>query len=276
MTDAQATIVGRVGSIRRYPIKSMIGEELAATEVTGSGLRGDRAYALVDLETGKVASAKNPRRWPNLFEFRAAFASPPGDADASSPPPVRITLPDGGELTTDQADVEARLSDAVGRPVRLARSTFEGAIAEGYWPDHDWLPAPDAAFDFPLPAGSFFDEAMVHLLTTATLDRLQALAPASRFDVRRFRPNLLIEPVEGLDGFIEDAWLGRTLQIGAVRLRIDSPCPRCVMTTLPQADLPKDPAVLRTIVQKNAGNAGVYASILQAGPIAVGDAVTLL
>ena len=274
MTDAQATIVGRVGSIRRYPIKSMLGEELDAAEVTGRGLRGDRAYALVDTETGKVASAKNPRRWPNLFAFRSAFATPSGEAASSAP--VRITLPDGGTVSTDQPDVEARLSEAVGRPVRLARSAFEGATAEGYWPDHDWLPAPDEAFDFRCPEGTFFDEAMVHLLTTATLDRLQALASGSRFDVRRFRPNLLIEPAEGLDGFIEDAWIGRTLQIGAARLRIDGPCPRCVMTTLPQPDLPKDPAVLRTIVQQNQGNASVYASVLQPGLVAVGDAVSLL
>ncbi|APW62388.1 MOSC domain-containing protein [Paludisphaera borealis] len=274
MANAQATVVGRVGSMRRYPIKSMIGEELDVAEVTERGLRGDRAYALVDLETGKVASAKNPRRWPNLFEFRAAIVGPSGDA--SSPPPVRITLPGGDVLTTDQADVDARLSDAVGRPVRLARSAFEGAIAEGYWPDHEWLPAPDEAFEFEFPPGSFFDGAMIHLITTATLNRFQALAPDSRFDVRRFRPNLVIEPAEGIDGFAEHAWIGRTLQIGAVLLRIDSPCPRCVMTTLPQADLPKDPAILRTIVQKNAGNAGVYASIVQAGTTAVGDAVSLL
>lgn len=274
MTDTQATLVGRVGSIRRYPIKSMLGEELDAAEVTERGLRGDRAYALVDLETGKVASAKNPRRWPNLFAFRSAYATQSGEV--SSGAPVRITLPDGGVVSTDQPDVEARLSDAVGRPVRLARSAFDGATAEGYWPDHDWLPSPDEAFDFRCPEGTFFDEAMVHLLTTATLDRLQALAPGSRFDVRRFRPNILIEPADGLDGFVENAWLGRTVQIGAVRLRIDGPCPRCVMTTLPQTDLPKDPAVLRTIVQQNQGNAGVYASILQAGQVAVGDAVRLI
>jgi uncharacterized protein YcbX len=239
--------------------------------VTDRGLKGDRAFALVDLETGKVASAKNPRRWPDLFAFRSAFAGPAADGA-----PARVTLPDGQTISTDQADVDARLSAAVGRPVRLARSTFEGATSEGYWPEHDWLPAPGEAFDFELPAGSFFDGAMVHLITTATLDRLQALAPESRFDARRFRPNFVVKPIEGVDGFAEDAWIGRSLRVGPVVLRIDGPCPRCVMTTLPQGDLAKDPGVLRAIVQKNEGNAGVYASVVTAGSVAVGDEVVLI
>src|SRR5437762_11343271 len=106
----------------------MLGEELNASAVTGRGLLGDRAFALVDVETGKVASAKNPRRWPTLFDFRAAYVEPPGDEGPL--PPVRITLPDGETLTTDQANAERRLSAAVGRPVRLAR-IVEGAAVEG-------------------------------------------------------------------------------------------------------------------------------------------------
>src|SRR5262245_34568433 len=119
MSTAQGPVTGRVVAIMRYPVKSMLGEELNATDVTDRGLLGDRAYALVDVETGKVASAKNPRRWPTLFDFRAAYIEPPRDAGAL--PPVRITFPDGESLTTDQPDAEARLSARVGRPVRLAR-----------------------------------------------------------------------------------------------------------------------------------------------------------
>ena len=273
MEAAQGTILGRVGSIGRYPVKSMLGESLEVADVTERGLRGDRAFAMVDVETGKVVSAKNPRRWPDLFTFRAAFAAPFREGGAI--PPARITLPDGATLDTDQPDVEARLSAAVGRPVRLARSAFRGATGEGYWPDHDWLPTPDATFDVPLPEGTFFDGAMVHLLTTATLDRLHALGPASRFDVRRFRPNFVIEPEGDVAGFVEDGWIGRTLAVGGARLRIDRPCPRCVMTTLPQDDLPKDPGVLRTVVQQHAGDVGVYASVVQGGPVARGDVVRL-
>jgi uncharacterized protein YcbX len=276
MADAEETVTGRVVRVRRYPVKSMLGEELDSSEVTPAGLVGDRAFALIDAETGKVVSAKNPKRWPNLFGFQAAYVEPPRDADAL--PPVRITSPDGPILTTDQADIEARLTAGVGRPVRLARTTAaaQGATAEGYWPDHDWLPQRDEVFDFTMPPGTFFDLAAVHLVTTATLDRLAALAPGSRFDVPRFRPNFVIETADGAPGFIEDGWIGRTVAVGDVLLRITGPCPRCVMTTLAQGDLPKDPAVLRAAVHGNSGNVGVYAEVVRGGTVRLGDAVAVL
>jgi uncharacterized protein YcbX len=273
MADSQGSIIGRILQIWRYPVKSMMGEELDATEVNEHGLLGDRAYALIDAGTGKVVSAKNPRRWPNLFDFRAAYAGSPGNAALL--PPVQITLPDGETLTTDQEDIERKLSSAVGGSVRLARSAVEGATAEGYWPDHDWLPQRDEVFEFPLPPGTFFDCATIHLVTTATLDRLRAAAPESRFDVRRFRPNLLIEPTDLTGGFVENHWIGRTLVIGDVQLRIDGPCPRCIMTTLRQGDLPKDPGVLRTVVRENEGNVGVYATVLRGGWVRRGHAISV-
>jgi len=273
MAIPQGTVAGRIAAIWRYPVKSMLGEELNASEVTDRGLLGDRAYALVDRETGKVASAKNPRRWPNMFDIRAAYVEPP--LDARSLPVVRITLPDGTKLTTDQADIEQRLSAMVGRAVRLARSTVEGATSEGYWPDHDWLSQRDEVFEFPLAPGTFFDGAMVHLITTAALDRLQTLAPESRFGVPRFRPNFMIEPTNGASGFIENDWIGHTLVLGDVQLRVDRPCPRCVMTTLNQGNLPKDPAVLRTAVQENSGNVGIYATVIRSGRVQRGDGVEL-
>ena len=270
MTGLEA---GRVSAIWRYPVKSMLGEELNDVEVTERGLRGDRAYALMDVETGKVASAKNPRRWPNLFDFRAAYGVLNGDG--SSLPPARITLPDGETLMTDQEDIDARLSAQIGHPVHLVGSSVLGATAEGYWPDHEWLAQRGEVFEFPLPAGTFFDGALIHLVTTATLRRLQELTPSSRFDVRRFRPNLVIDLGDGADGFVENGWIGRTITLGDVVLHIDGPCPRCIMTTLSQGDLPKDPAVLRTAVQKNEGNVGVYATVIRAGRVRRGDGVKL-
>jgi uncharacterized protein YcbX len=269
MAKTSASGVGRVVAIWRYPVKSMMGEELNSTAVTQLGLLGDRAYALVDAETGKVASAKNPRRWPNLFDFRAAYIDEPTKG------PVRITLPDGTSVSSDQSDIEARLSGAAGRAVRLTTSVPERAAAEGYWPDHDWLPDRDQVFEFPLPPGTFFDCATVHLVTTATLDRLRAAAPASRFEVPRFRPNLVIEPAEGSAGFVEKGWVGHTLDIGGVQLKIEGPCARCVMTTLPQGSLPHDPAVLRTLVRENEGNVGVYAAVARGGTVRRGDTISL-
>lgn len=273
MANMQESEAGRVVAIWRYPVKSMMGEELNATEVTERGVLGDRALALVDAESGKVVSAKNPRRWPNLFDFRAAYVEPP--RDARTLPPARITLPDGESVRTDEANADPRLSASLGRTVRLTRSAFEGAKAEGYWPDHDWLAQRDQTFEVPLPAGTFFDCALVHLITTATLDRLRSTAPASRFEPRRFRPNFIIQPADNTTGFVENGWIGKTVQLGDVLLQVSGPCPRCVMTTLVQGDLPKDPGVLRTVVQQNEGNVGVYASVVRGGRVRRGDSVEL-
>ena len=207
----------------------------------GSGLLGDRAYALVDSSDEKVATAKNPRKWPNLFDFRATFIEPPHiSADL---PPVRITLPDGTIATSQQGDLHQILSNALNRKVtlnRAGRGYVGSASAEEYWPDIEGLDYRDTVTDFALPEGTFFDCATVHLLTTATLDQLRELYPTGRFEVRRFRPNIVMEPTASEKAFIENSWIGHTLAIGdEVRLSITGPCPRCVMTTLPQGDLPK-------------------------------------
>jgi uncharacterized protein YcbX len=124
--------------------------------------------------------------------------------------------------------------------------------------------------------GTFFDCATVHLLTTATLDHLRELYPKGRFEARRFRPNIVVQLASGEKGFVENAWIGNTLAIGdEVRLRITGPCSRCVMTTLPQGDLPADPGILRTAAQHNKANVGVYAAVLRAGRIRRGDAVRI-
>jgi uncharacterized protein YcbX len=265
---------GSITGIWRYPVKSMIGEELNASHVTERGLLADRAYALIDIETGKVVSAKNPRKWGNLFGFHAAFVGSPRPGE--SIPAARITFPDGESATTDQANIAERLSAELHRPVRLASSVPDAPRIEGYWPDYEWLESPDAVFEVNLPPGTFFDAAVVHVVTTATLRRLEARAPESRFAIARFRPNIVVQTKEGTEGFVENDWVGRTLLIGAdVRLRITAPCPRCVMTTLPQGALPKDPNVLRTIAQQNQGNVGVLASVVRGGQVARGDAVVV-
>lgn len=263
-----AAKLGRVLGIWRYPVKSMQGEMLERVDVTTRGLTGDRAFALLDVETGKVASAKNPRRWPNLFEYRAEIVDTANTV-------VRITCPGGERLTSAQADVEQRLSAALGRQVRLAAAAPQGAIAEGYWPDESWLSQPGQTFDFPLPPGTFFDGAAVHLLASTTLEQLHKLAPASQFDRARFRPNLVIEPSGTTDGFVENDWLGKTIAIGNVLLRIDCPCPRCIMTTLPQGELPKDTQVLHAAVKHNQSNVGVYASVLRAASVTRDDEVRM-
>jgi uncharacterized protein YcbX len=264
---------GTVVGLWRYPVKSMMGEELNATEITERGLLGDRQFALVDAATGKVAGAKNPRKWGNFFDFRAAYVEPP-EANATLPA-VRLTLPNGTALTTESENLNDVLSGALGRAVELTQvGTEQESLAEEYVPDIEGLEHRDTVTEWELPAGTFYDLAVVHLLTTATLDRLRELYPAGRFEARRFRPNIVISTAE--PGFVENDWLGRTVTVGeTVRLRITRPCPRCVMTTLAQGDLPKDPGILRTAAQNNAANVGVYASVISAGAIHRGDRVVL-
>jgi uncharacterized protein len=267
---------GSVVSLWRYPVKSMMGEELNASEVTERGLTGDRQFALRDRETGKVVGAKNPRKWGNFFDFRAAFVEPP--QAGSTMPPVRITLPDGTIATSGEDDLDKTLSRALGREVTFeeVQSRTEGAKAEEYWPDMEGLDYRDTVTDFELPEGTFFDIGVVHLLTTATLDRLRALYPAGRLEARRFRPNIVVATGEEEQGFVENDWVGRTVSVGdEVRLRVSRLCPRCVMITLAQGDLPKDSGILRTAAQSNDANVGVYAEVVKGGTVRRGDHVAV-
>jgi len=274
MSNTVPIEVGSVVSLWRYPVKSMMGEELEATEVTDCGLLGDRAYALVDRTDGKAATAKNPRKWPRLLDFAATFVEPP--RSAAEVPPVRITLPDGNSIESNRLDVDQILSKAMNREVTFRAAHRGGVTAEEYWPDMEGLEHRDTVTDFPLPEGTFFDVAMVHVLTTATLDRLRELHPQGRFEVRRFRPNIVVQLASAEKGFAENAWVGHTLAIGTgVRLDITGPCGRCVMTTLAQGDLAKDPGLLRTAAQYNQVNVGVYAAVVRGGVIRRGDKVRL-
>ena len=280
---------GSIVSIRRHPVKSMIGEELDQCHVNEQGLVGDRAYGLIDASDGKVVSAKNPRKWAGVFDFQATFSEPPRAGQKL--PSVRIQMPDGTDISSNDGNAHIALSKALGRQVRLNRRERgqEGIVEttlpnpwmpslEEYWPeDVEGLAYRGVVTDEAMPEGSFFDLAVVHLLTTATLETLQKLYPQGHFDVRRFRPNLVVQVADGQTGFVENQWIGKTLQIGdELQVEITRPCPRCVMTTLPQRDLPKDTGILRTAAQHNGANVGVYASVLRGGEVRKGDAVWVL
>ena len=281
MSNATQAEIGAVVSLWRYPVKSMMGEELDTAQVGNQGLLGDRVYALLDSHDGKVATAKNPTKWPGLFAFRASFIEPTGSS--AHVPPVRIRLPDGTLVNSEQSDVNQVLSKALNREVTLATTGMSSPVsaswtakAEEYWPDIEGLDNRDTVTDFALPTGTFFDCATVHLLTTATLNRLGDFYPQGRFQVQRFRPNIVVEPAGGEKSFAENAWIGRTLTIGdEIRLSITGPCGRCVMTTLAQGELPQDSGILRTAVQQNQANVGVYAAVVRGGTIRRGDRATL-
>lgn len=285
MHQTSSTEAGSVMSMWRYPVKSMIGEELPLTHVSNSGLFGDRSYAIVDAIDGKTATAKNPRKWPTLLTCKATYVH---TVDCEDPiPPVHIILPNGTSVTSNQPDLNQILSQALEREVRLMiveQGTIKGVQAslptswtgqsDEYWPDIEGRDHRDTTTEFTLPTGTFFDAATIHLLTTATLNQLHELYRSGTFVQERFRPNIVIESVEEQKGFVEYSWIGHTVSIGdEVRLAITGPCDRCVMTTLPQGHLPKDPGILRTVLQHNAGQVGVYAKVMRGGTIREGDRV---
>lgn len=202
-------------------------------------------------------------------------------------PPVRITLPDGSLVTSVQAELEPKLSQVFARDVRFVTAAPEKASFEEYWPDIEGLAHREMVTDETMLPPSFFDFGLIHLLTTSTLNRLQELYPQGRFEVRRFRPNIVVEPTSSTMDFVENSWIGRTLSIGEqVQLKVVGPCPRCVMTTLPQGDLPKDPGILRTAALHTprieaegfgvlSANVGVYADVLKGGRIRRGDTLRM-
>lgn len=252
----------------------MMGEELNATRIGSKGVEGDRVFALADPETGKIASAKNPSKWPNLFDFRASFIGALGDSVPL--PPVRITFPDGSTISTDDADIEARLAATLAKPVLFLRGAPPAGTLEEYWPDIEGLARRDVVTEEAMPAETFFDVGIVHVLTTATLDNLRAQYPPGRFEARRFRPNLVIETAPELGEFPEQHWDEKVLAIGSeVKLKVTGACFRCVMTTLAQGDLPKDTGILKTAARSNEARVGAYASVLQGGTIRRGDPVVL-
>ena len=281
--QSSSAATGTVVSLWRYPVKSMMGEEL--NSVTERGLIGDRTYAIVDKQTGKAASAKNPRKWGKLFDFRSMFIDSP-NGDVNDIPPVRITFPDGSNIFSDRKeddDMDSRLSEVFNREVRLMKSSeFEQPSYEEYWPDIDGLARRDQITDEAMPSKTFFDIAVIHILTTSTINRLRELYPEGHFEVRRFRPNIVVESAvaseekKNKNDFIENSWVGKRLTIGKdIVLNITAPCTRCVMITLPQGDLPRDLGILSTVARYNQVHVGVYASVHHGGTIHRGDSIRL-
>lgn len=297
--------MARVDQLWRYPVKSMLGEQVERAVVGPSGLLGDRAFAVVAVDDGTVASAKVPRSWSGLLGFRATYTAEP---EPGAPlPPADVLFPDGSTLRTDDARIHAALSGVLGREVRISADPVAGAQFEEVWPQVEGL-APQRFIEATTvgrEAGgearsriglgmlvgepSFFDLATLHLLTTGTLARLREHAPDATFDVRRYRPNVLVDTGDErgsaeADGFVEDDWVGRTVTAGEVGMAVAMLTMRCVMTTLAQEELPEDPDTLRAIARHHRraipemgtwACAGVYAGTAAPGTIAVGDPVSV-
>ena len=257
--DAAVRTTGSVLSLWRYPVKSMQGLAVDAVDVGSACIKDDRRWAIVDVATGRVMSAKRTK------ELLQAFATD-----------ERIVLPDGTELPLDSRADEA-LSAWLGRPVmlRVAETNHDLSYEMTFDPPND-----DADFyDIPIPPGTFLDLSPVHLVTTATLDGCARMRPDLDWDVRRFRPNLVLA-VDG-DPFCEDQWIGRRLRIGSVVLQIAQPTVRCAMPLRGQPSIgPTRPGLERqpelfqaisTLNEAAPNHLGVYADVVTTGVIQIDD-----
>jgi uncharacterized protein len=278
-------MLGSVALLRRYPVKSMLGENLDAGDVTFTGLAGDRRLAVVSRTTAKVASAKLPRLWRDLLTLSAASGNTGADGA------VRITLPDGKTVWSSDAGIDAVLSDLLDQPVTLTATPPPGATLDRAVPEAVLRDGVDASVPAELieigaasPPGTFVDFAPLHLLTTSTLDRIAELSPYGRADLERYRPNVVIRTTAA--GFTENDWLERNLRVGdELVLRVIARTPRCAVPTLAHGALPRNPDALRVLARYNrvepldGGDpepcAGVYAEVLRPGHVRTGDLVRL-
>jgi len=257
----------------------MLGERLAQVQIGPKGIIGDRAWALRE-SNGRIVTAK---KWANMLGFRAWYESTPEPEQLA---PVRIELPDGRSLLADDPDASFIISNQLGRAVTLERArpdehsraeidpatVFGDVGVANVTPEFTESTFPDS---FGLPRGTFFDSAAIHVLTTGSLDHMRRLVgDDAQLDPRRFRPNIVVETDPRLAGFVEDEWIGGTLEVGAaVKIVALQPALRCVMTTHPQAELARDLRILRSAAKYHEAKLGLFASIGAPGTVRAGDAV---
>lgn len=230
------SVVGSVIALRRYPVKSMGAEELDGAEVSWHGVAGDRRWAFV--RDGQVRSGfpwLTIRERPEMAHYRPRFAEP----DRPNASVTLVRTPYGCEFDVADPALAAELGPGV-RVIKQDRGVF------------DTMP--------------------LSLLTSQTLSSLGRLT-GTDLAVARFRPNFLVDAC-GRD-FPEDAWVGRVLRIGGLRMRVDVRDRRCVVVTVDPVTLHRDPAILRAIVRERDARLGVYGSTVEPGRVVVGDAVEL-
>lgn len=284
---------GTIAQIYRYPVKSMGGETLKQTDVGSNGVLGDRAWAVRDEVKGGIKGAK---KFPALMQCHARYLDTPTPEAPS--PRAEIELPNGARVSTGDEDAASQISAAIGNEVSLwplmpksdlehyrrtggeelasedgLRAVFARKQGEPL-PDLSVFPAELMEYESPL--GTYFDAFPLLIMTRAGLDFVQSKAGESVIDVRRFRPNIVVDTGEASEGFVEEDWAGKKMRIGNLMVQCEVICPRCVMVTHGFDDLPKDPTIMRTLVRETGGHIGVYASVLEPGSVRVGDEVEIL
>jgi uncharacterized protein len=292
---------GSVAQLWRFPVKSMGGTLVDELRIDRRGVHADRLWAVRDLEGNITASA---RRAPALLGCSARYAIDPGpDAGPGNAPDVIVTMPDGIEISSAGTDLDSRLSELLGREVQLTalpprddtslhrlsvrqtRANYSptevrrdfGLSSSETLPDTSVFSTKQVLTlaRYATPPGTFVDLSPVHVLSTSSLATLSAGAAtgSAPYDVRRFRPNVLVALDETGDGYPEAGWVGSDVEIGSVALRITNQTIRCVVPTRPQPGLERDRALTRRLAEGNQRFLGVYADVDTAGVVRVGDAV---
>jgi MOSC domain-containing protein len=248
----------RVAELWRHPVKSLQGELLDEAVVENSGLSGDRRWGMVDCESGMVLTA---RRVPSLLHASSRLT------DTG----VELLLPDGDVLRAPSAHADGVLSKWVGRRVTLVHAESTGAGVGEYF--EDATDDNSAVVSWTMPPGRFVDALPLLVVTTASLRQGRALHPDGAWETRRFRPNIVIDVEQ--DGWVEDAWCGRTVRIGAAVLQPAAPCERCTMVTRPQPGLDRDLDIFKALARHHGATFGVWTGVQTPGIVRVGDEVTL-
>ena len=291
-------LIGKIKEIWRYPVKSLGGEILESINVHKCGVAGDRGWALLDRNSGDICSAK---KLPRLLNLMATYEAEPdsGVAYGESVPPVTIHFPDGGQCSSGDGQ-DAAISEFVDRPLKLhaleppenldhyrmaeppSEEEFFRALnvkpgEEG--PDFsDYDPAMiETLMEYACPPGTYYDVFPLHLLTTAALDHMTAQS-GEYFDHRRFRPNLLLETLPGIEGIAEFDWVGRCLQIGGVRLKVESRTIRCSMPAREQVNygLVQNAKISKSLYLSTNRYLGVNLTVVNTGLLRAGDDVELV
>lgn len=279
---------GTVTGLFRFPVKSMGGEAHETLELTTNGIAGDRVWAVRDSQRGGIRGAK---KIPSLMSLNAAFS---GAVAATGSSPARITAPDGSSRDTGSDDINEWLSEKLNHPVTLWPLLPADAL-DHYRrgdPDHEDMeqelrdmfgrtpeePLPDLSLfaeviEFESPPGTYFDAFPILIMTEQSLATMAQRYPASEFSVDRFRPNILIDTADTLAPFPEAAWVGQTLNIGEAVFEVVGECPRCSMTTHGFGSTPKDPGVMRALVEANDGCLGIYAKVVKGGRLTLGQSL---
>ena len=286
-------VLGHVEQLWRYPVKSMRGERVSRAALERRfGIPGDRGWAIRDEDSGEIRGAK---KIGALLTFASRYLEEPS---GSACPPVEMTLPDGGRITSSDPSVDEVLSGALGRAVTLwSRRPAEdvehyrrvekideaemrrqlGLLPDEPLPAYAAVPSKLGAqlVEFVSPLGTYFDAVELHLLTTRSLASLADRSSGSLVDVRRFRPNIVVDTVGSEEAFPEIQWCGRRLTIGSAVVEVMMPTSRCVMVTLPQAELPQDRTIMRTLVRETGMDLGVGLRVIEPGVIAEGDTIAI-